>query len=441
MERDSRTLQARDYVSVEIKPDEDDNILVSSIKEKLEDISVSHCICKVPEKMRENNGEKYTPRLVSIGPLHHGKEHLKAMEDHKWRYLNTLLSRKPNLELILDKCVSALKGLENKVRKCYAENIDAFGSDDLVKMMLVDGCFIIELLLKYSFKGLKRRDDPFFSKKSEFLKLRSDVILLENQIPFFILRQLFDIVPIPKQCNQTLIHLALVFLHKAIPEEIKIDPGKFRQHCEHLLDLVHNCYAPTHPENHQVQQIQFPPKNLKPAMELRKAGIGFVRASAESLLDIKFAHGFLEIPPLKVNDYTETVLKNLLAMEQCYSDRTKYVTSYAFLMAKLIQTKKDVRLLYRSRILTNGLEKRQEILGLLKNLHLEVKDKEFYYWEVCEQVSGYRRTSCRIWWEMMKQRYRSTPWRIAGFVLAVLFLVLIFIGTLFSVLSFSRHHI
>ncbi|CAL8105055.1 unnamed protein product [Prunus armeniaca] len=37
--------------------------------------------------------EAYTPQVVSIGPLHHGKQGLKAMEDHKKRYLQDYIRR------------------------------------------------------------------------------------------------------------------------------------------------------------------------------------------------------------------------------------------------------------------------------------------------------------------------------------------------------------
>jgi hypothetical protein len=32
------------------------------------------CIYKVPERLRELNEKAYTPRVVSIGPIHHGKD-------------------------------------------------------------------------------------------------------------------------------------------------------------------------------------------------------------------------------------------------------------------------------------------------------------------------------------------------------------------------------
>jgi hypothetical protein len=55
--------------------------------------STTCAIYKVQERLRELNEKAYTPRVVSIGPIHHGKEKLKAMEVHKRMYLREFLAR------------------------------------------------------------------------------------------------------------------------------------------------------------------------------------------------------------------------------------------------------------------------------------------------------------------------------------------------------------
>uniref|UniRef100_A0A5B7BY59 Uncharacterized protein n=1 Tax=Davidia involucrata TaxID=16924 RepID=A0A5B7BY59_DAVIN len=423
MKVDKRGVQFRDHVSVEIIAQEQDENLISSIKEKMENVSLSHCICRLPDMENE-----YIPKLVSIGPFHRGVR--DTLEDEKWRYLNTLLSRKANVEARLDSCVKALGELEHRARKCYGEEIH-MESDEFVKMMLVDGCFIIELFLKYSIKDLRRRDDPFFVKNDGIFHLRCDMILLENQIPFFILQRLFNLVPIPKQCTQSLTELALRFFKKLIPGDN--DVHKFSQDFNHLLDLVRHCYLPTYP---QLQSSSGAKQSLDSAVKLRESGISFEKASpeSESLLNMKFANGVLKIPPLKFHNYTEIVLRNLVALEHSFCGCTKHITSYVSLMESLVKSDKDVRLLYRTRILTNGLEKRVEILDLFKNLPVEVGVNDFYYNGILEQVNGYGKSKRQLWCQKLK---RTTPLAV---VVAILFLLLTFTGTLFSVLSFSVHH-
>ena len=52
-------------------------------------------ICRVPEKLRRLNENAYTPRVVSIGPFHHGKESLKPMEEQE-KIPTELLAKEPN---------------------------------------------------------------------------------------------------------------------------------------------------------------------------------------------------------------------------------------------------------------------------------------------------------------------------------------------------------
>ncbi|KAK9288249.1 hypothetical protein L1049_016699 [Liquidambar formosana] len=435
---------SRDNVTIEIK----DDTLVSSIKEKMENTSPLLCICRVPETTRKENENAYAPGIISIGPLHHGKPTLKQMEDHKWRYLYTLLSRKPsqqevatNLEASLDGCVKSLRESEHRARKCYAEDIN-LTSDEFVEMMLLDGCFIIELFLKYAFRGLRRRSDPIFFTTGIFCSLRLNMILLENQLPFFVLQQLFNIVPLPRQCTQSLTELAFRFFESIIPKDKHdkhVFQEKFNLEGNHLLDLIHNCLLPTisrvRPKKVGVQ------KRLDCATKLQEEGIKFNDKTAHSLLDVRFVNGVIEIPPMKILHYTETLLRNLVALEQCYGGCTPHVTSYAFLMKSLVCCEKDVRLLLRREILANSSGSEIEVLDLFKSLYKENDVKDFYYDGLCEQVNEYRRTSWFVWWRklFLPNNVQKTPKSVMVLFAVVLFLLLTFLGTLFSILSFSRH--
>ena len=74
-----------------MEQNEGDDALVDSIKAKLESLSSltpHRCIYKVPNKLRRLNSDAYTPRLVSFGPFHRGKEDLQGMEEHTCRVLS-----------------------------------------------------------------------------------------------------------------------------------------------------------------------------------------------------------------------------------------------------------------------------------------------------------------------------------------------------------------
>jgi len=84
--------------------------------------------------------------MVSIGPYYHGAAGLRAMEDHKWRYLHGLLSR--NAAVSSSALIQEMRSLEPRARACYSER-PLLGSDDLVRMLLLDGCFILEFFFKW----------------------------------------------------------------------------------------------------------------------------------------------------------------------------------------------------------------------------------------------------------------------------------------------------
>ncbi|KAB1213845.1 hypothetical protein CJ030_MR5G017108 [Morella rubra] len=420
-----------DYVSIHIKEDS----LVSSIKEKMEDVAISACISKVPDEFRSGNYEKtYIPDKVSIGPFHHGKPGLKDMEDQKWRYLFALLNRKQNLEASLDRCVELLRKLEHRARRCYSENID-LTSDEFVQIMLVDGCFIIELFLKFTFKSLRRRNDIVFSTPGMRFELRRNMVLLENQIPYFVLQRLFEIVPIPKLCSLSLNELAFRFFRVIIPAGDKqVLWEKFNVEGTHLLDLMHHCFAPSYPT---VQSKGGRQQRLDSATRLQEAGIRFKKATTRSLLDVKFVNGVLEIPPLEVDEWTETILGNLIALEQLHSDDTQHITSYAFLFSNLLLSKKDVKLLSKQRILIYDKEKEKEVSELFRKLSSDWKVKDVYYKGLFEQAKENKRTSVHLRWQKLKHNRLS----LLVYVLVILILLVTVVGAFFSVLSFCLHHI
>ena len=117
----------------------------------------SWSIFRVPAHVREVDEEAYNPKIVSIGPFHHNEPGLRsAMEAQKRRILNRLLDqiRQLNREVCLE---NAMRELEGKTRECYSEHFEGINSDGFVQMMVLDGCFIVELLRLYG-KAYKVRN-------------------------------------------------------------------------------------------------------------------------------------------------------------------------------------------------------------------------------------------------------------------------------------------
>ncbi|KAK3183779.1 hypothetical protein Dsin_031065 [Dipteronia sinensis] len=89
--------------------------------------------------------------------------------------------------------------------------------------------------------------------------------------------------------------------------------------------------------------------------EIKGFGIKFRKVIPETILDIRFNNGSLEIPPLLVQETTETIFQNLIRLEQCYPNCPPIITAYAKLMDNLIDTTEDVEILCDNDVLDNRL--------------------------------------------------------------------------------------
>ncbi|KAG9441348.1 hypothetical protein H6P81_017202 [Aristolochia fimbriata] len=146
-------------------------------------------IIRVPTRIRRHDNAAYEPEIVSIGPYHRGKKNLLAMEKHKWQYLYDFLSRKGvNLNEFLDD----MQRKEQEARNCYSEDV-SLSSTEFVEMIMLDGCFILELFLKCNESRLHREsDDPICDNRLGLDSVANDILLVENQLPLSILYHIFD---------------------------------------------------------------------------------------------------------------------------------------------------------------------------------------------------------------------------------------------------------
>ncbi|KAL7265501.1 hypothetical protein ACSBR1_003304 [Camellia fascicularis] len=101
----------------------------------------SPCIFRVPEVLRKVKESAYTPQLVSIGPLHSNKEHIKSpMEDIKKHYTKVLFkqvktaNKTTDIMSLLKNCVEKMKLSLDRARDCYAEKVEVDALEDVEKM-------------------------------------------------------------------------------------------------------------------------------------------------------------------------------------------------------------------------------------------------------------------------------------------------------------------
>ncbi|CAL5184450.1 unnamed protein product [Lathyrus oleraceus] len=137
------------------------------------------CIYKVPQRIRQTNPQAYTPQIISIGPFHspHGSSSdniLHQMEQFKLKYLKGLLNIS---KLSLGDLVFKFQEWEERIRSCYA-GLLSFNSNDFLKIIFIDACFIIEHFLRcYDYPNWME-NDPIFLKPGLFNDIICDLILL-----------------------------------------------------------------------------------------------------------------------------------------------------------------------------------------------------------------------------------------------------------------------
>ncbi|XP_011086480.1 UPF0481 protein At3g47200-like isoform X2 [Sesamum indicum] len=256
--------------------------LISHELSQLSEARTQRSIYRVHKDLRDVNNKAYEPEIIAIGPYHRDKDHLKMMEEHKLWYLHLLLKRKKeNVEAY----ISAMGELEQEARNCYAEPV-SLNSAKFIKMLVLDSCFIIELVRK-DHEG-DHEDDPIFEMGWIMNSLQPDIILFENQIPFFILCRLFDMIEGPNRHNM-LIDRLLLFYQNNPGGRLKNKTERSLQEIKHLLDLIHSSLIDSVEELYvNVEEV---PKTrewqfIPPATELTDANVAFKNVESDNFFKI-----------------------------------------------------------------------------------------------------------------------------------------------------------
>ncbi|KAJ3688816.1 hypothetical protein LUZ61_017980 [Rhynchospora tenuis] len=478
-----------------------DDPLALSIKKKLES-SVTFqsrttdrpiTIFRVPSHIREKHKYFYEPRLVSIGPYHRGSERLKCMEEQKRQYVQKMLYENP--DVTLNDYLEVLRKLEPVARLCYYEKI-YMDADEFIEMLLFDACFIIQLAVNWSFPD----DDIVYDVSWNIPLIKSDLLMLENQIPFFVLQNVFDLYSHrddtsdlispsstdPMSPDSELDNVSLS--EDSEPEKASLFDVlvEFLQHgsetfevpernndYDHLLDFYYQCYMRTQdlpmkrrkkflplkiviPKKvspiifsirrltmrRRLQMIMRKPRMIPCATELQEAGITFRKADSKSIFNVHFSNGVLRIPHTPIEEATRPQIMNLIAFEQCSGQKHKPLTSYAVFMDCIVNTSRDVLILQQNEIIENKLADEKEAAEFFNQLrYCAYPDYEDHHLaQLFINVKKY----CDSRWQKYRARlhrdYFSNPWSIISFIAGIVLLVLTFLQTFYTVMPYYHPH-
>ncbi|KAK4562742.1 hypothetical protein RGQ29_005305, partial [Quercus rubra] len=392
---------------------------VRPVKEKLKNDEIpgeSNCVCiyKVPPNMRLVKKKAYEPSIVSIGPYHHGEPRLQAMEELKWRYFHRLFNPKQQHGVELEPVMEAMEKLEEKAQSCYSDEVK-LSKGQFAKMMLIDGCFIIELFKELNQKQNFTQQKLDIDEERPLIKrwmiptLRSDLIMLENQLPLFVLCELFQLIANSSSSTKaipSLQELALRFFNPLLqrnhsgPQENQghqpnLDESTVKGfEGKHFLDLFRSSILPNLPEKDaRGKQTHM----MRSISELKEVGVEITTAkNHQSPLDISFGKWKLNmgkkltIPPLYIDDHRGTLFRNMLAFEKCRRFCHPDVTSYLFFFDGLINSAKDCCRFDLCFPFTFN----REVAKLVNNLCKEVvlDNDESYLYKVVNNTNSYFNT-------------------------------------------------
>ncbi|KAI7980148.1 UPF0481 protein [Camellia lanceoleosa] len=400
-------------------------------------IPSERCIFRVHDLLRNENKKAYEPNIVSIGPYHHGKDNLKPMEEHKLRYLQQLLRR--GNEPSAKRYIEAMQEFEQGARKCYAEPINSLDSNAFVDMMLLDGCFIIEFLRKNEIRNLRDQNDPIFKIDHIRIGLCRDLVLFENQLPFFIVMKLFNMTENSMDSLHDFIRMFVNFFGWITPGQHLVAPSENPREGDivHLLGLLHYSFCF---EFHSMVSRRFPVvtngigMSLKSATELQEAGIKFKKIDGRNLFNIRFVNGTMEIPTLEVEDDIELFFRNLIAYEQYLPDTSRIISfAYHKVIDYLVNTSKDVKILTNHGIIINYLGDDEVVATMFNKLSNNVVASYVGYEEVYKNVNKHCGGMWNFWFAILRRDYFNNPWALISFVAAVVLLLFTVLQTIFTI--------
>ncbi|KAK9063844.1 hypothetical protein SSX86_017716 [Deinandra increscens subsp. villosa] len=406
-------------------------------------------IYRVPSCVTDLNKRAYKPQSVSFGPYHYGEPNLESMEENKHRALLHFLKRyKKPFECYVEAVMESVEDLKH----AYGSLDPKWHQDtmEFVKMMILDGCFMLEILRSATTVGDNPADyvddyasnDPVFSNHGKLYimpYLKRDMLMLENQLPMMLLNTLIAVTEDENNPNQHDEEFVNKMMQRFCSPYSRITKmGK----CLHPLDVYRKSLLwenPRHKKKTVAKSyhrlvIEEGDEIVRSATELYEAGIRFKKSKSRSLKGISFKGGVLTLPPVMVDDATESLFLNLIAFERLHVGAGNEVTSYIFFMDNIIDNAKDVSLLHSQGIIQNAIGSDKAVAKLFNSLSKDITlDPESALDVVHKQVHNYCKKPWNEWRANLIHTYFRSPWAILSVLAAVFLFALTIIQTIYTV--------
>ncbi|GLJ36219.1 hypothetical protein SUGI_0727090 [Cryptomeria japonica] len=275
----------------------------------------------------------------------------------------------------------------------------------------------------------------------------SDILMLENQIPFFVLLKILELELQTDEENAwrelcVLLDAARItrlfypfnatesWLQQGIPRGQKV---------KHLLDLFRmlviyssfpdrktiwkfNCSMSPHKQEYIIPS----------ASELRRAGIKFRKVEGK-FEEIGIKKNVFHLPRIRISGSIETVLRNLMALEICEAEDTCVISRYVLLKCELIDSEKDFIVLKKAGIIKSYMGSDREVAelfnGLSKGITRSYGDP---FAKVREDAHKHYHSKLNVIVAEFANDHCSSPWRTVSLIGACMLLLLAAVQAIFS---------
>ncbi|KAJ8565113.1 hypothetical protein K7X08_001573 [Anisodus acutangulus] len=332
-------------------------------------------------RLDNKKGDDYDPKVVSLGPYHHGKPELNFVEDFKPKALEMFIhGSNKSQDFFLEEIVREIEDF----RSCYLEEfVNKYNDYEFARMMLIDSCFILNDI------EISTRSTPNSASKQTntikhlgiavYLITRRDLYLLENQVPFQVLKLLVKLrygdgfyqfeEKVKSYCSQ-------MFFDKQ--EDIKMKNTIIETEPLHLLEVFRRVLV----------------------------------SDIDDEANVRQPHSSYELCPNGPID--------------------RAVVSYINFMKSLVISPNDVKELREEKIIFNTLGSDEEVVQVYKGLKTYGADDPLLFKNVKRNIQEHYNSKGKTWIAELIDTYFNSPWSLTALVVTVFLTFLTVVQTYYG---------
>ncbi|KAJ0582631.1 hypothetical protein HanHA300_Chr04g0154311 [Helianthus annuus] len=405
----------------------------------------------------KRNQECYEPAVVSLGPYHHNQTELAQAEKYKLITLEEF--RLSCTKITMGDLYNKVFEVVEEARNCYIDgSTDGYTDEEFARMMLRDACFVLFFIECISCAKNKVLLNNEHLGALGFANVVRDIFLLENQIPFVVLKVLLELrFPADNKGGEDILNRFFNYLNYG---EVITGGEKVLDHKQplHLLELYRSYFislkvslglGSTHSSKwpRKVKKVtessedyNYVKRNRSFASvtELKAKGIFLKRICNESSNeDIKFlshfCYGELELVRRAVSSNTKAIYLNMIAYEMCAHNPNDFrVSTYIRVMKSLVIQSGDVKELRNHNILLHSLGRDEEVVKMYDEIDVPAVNL-YMFNQLRKEIEHHCSSKYKTWAAELITGYFSSPWKTVALLVASAILFTSFLQTYFTI--------